>query len=58
MWTDIHFGNILLRLPKAIDDYSKDQFYVKYKEPFYEPIERLNNQPLPTRVLTYAIVPV
>lgn len=38
----------MLRLPKAIDNHSTDQFYTKYNEPYYESIERLDNQPLLT----------
>lgn len=55
---DIHLGNILLPLPRSIDDLSPDQLYAQYGKPKYEPIIRLDDQPLPTGVPTHGIPPI
>lgn len=54
---DIHLGNILVPLPQSIDNLSPDQFYAKYGSPYYEPIKRFDNQPLPAGVPSHGIVP-
>ena len=56
--TDIHLGKILLRLPQSLNNLSPDQFYAKYGHPRYEPVERIDSQPLPAGVPTYGLVPV
>ncbi|PGH16773.1 serine/threonine protein kinase [Polytolypa hystricis UAMH7299] len=53
---DLHPGNILLRLPKDMDNLSFDQFYEKYRQPNLEPVVRLDNQPLPRGVPTHGII--
>lgn len=56
--SDLHPGNILLRLPHSLDSLSTDQFYDEYGKPFAEPVERLDNQPLPKGVPTHGIMSV
>lgn len=58
MEIDIHLGNILLRLPLSIDRFSPDQFYARYSPPKFEPVVRLDNQPLPLGVPSHGIMPV
>lgn len=55
---DLHAGNILLCLPKSIDNLTVDEFYEKYRRPNPEPVERLDKKPLDNGVPTYGIMPV
>ncbi|KAH8819919.1 protein kinase [Xylogone sp. PMI_703] len=56
--SDLHLGNVLLRLPKGIDTLSTDQLYEKYGSPNYETVERVDQGPLPKGVPLHGIPPV
>ncbi|KAM0277495.1 hypothetical protein ACHAQH_005773 [Verticillium albo-atrum] len=43
---DLHFGNLLLRLPAGIDDLTDQQLYDQYDPPDPEPVVREDAQPL------------
>jgi serine/threonine protein kinase len=43
--SDLHTGNVLLRLPANFDQLSIDQLYEKYGSPVSEPIVRFDGQP-------------
>jgi len=55
--SDIHNGNILLRLPSSINHLTTEQLYEKY--PLYdpEPIQRIDKKPLDPGVPSVAIIP-
>lgn len=63
---DLHFGNILLKLPSSLNNLSVSELYTKFGEPDPEPIVRLNaqNQPdtsspkLEAGVPSHAIPPI
>jgi serine/threonine-protein kinase SRPK3 len=45
----------LLHLPKSFDSMSADELYEEFDEPDFEPVVRLDKQPLPDGVPKYAI---
>lgn len=55
---DIHVGNVLLRLPQRKLDVSPNQLYAQYGQPTYEPIGRLDNEPLAKCVPSHGTKPV
>ncbi|KAG9206227.1 hypothetical protein G6514_004950 [Epicoccum nigrum] len=55
---DLHEGNILFRLPNAIDDLTTDQLYEKYRKPYIEEVKRFDGLPLDPWVPTHGIIPV
>ncbi|PYH90636.1 kinase-like protein [Aspergillus ellipticus CBS 707.79] len=55
---DLHEGNIMLRLPRSIDELSPEQLYDQYGQPHLEPIVPLDNKPLPEGVPTHAVLPI
>ena len=55
---DLHEGNILFRLPNAIDDLTTDELYEKYKKPYTEEMERLDGLPPDPWVPTRGIFPI
>lgn len=57
---DLHGGNILLCLPEGIDNLSSEQLYEKYCQPNAEaePIERLDDKPLPGGTSTHGVVSI
>lgn len=56
--SDIHVGNILLRLPADMDQLSIEQLYEKYGPPAPEPVVRLDGQPLPPSVPSSVAPPI
>jgi serine/threonine protein kinase len=56
--SDLHEGNILLRLPRSIDSLSPDQLYERYGQPELEPAKRLDDQPLGEGVPSHGVVPI
>lgn len=55
---DLHEANILLRLPKSIDNLTSDQLYQKYGEPELDEVTRLDGKPLDPWVPTHGVVAV
>jgi serine/threonine protein kinase len=55
---DLHEANILLRLPKSIDNLTPDQLHQKYGKPELEDITRLDGKPLDPWVPTHGVVAV
>ncbi|RAL01381.1 kinase domain-containing protein, partial [Aspergillus ibericus CBS 121593] len=47
---DIHLGNILVQLPKAIDGLSTSELYQRYGEPESEAVVRIDGKALPSGV--------
>ncbi|KAF2136517.1 uncharacterized protein K452DRAFT_237370 [Aplosporella prunicola CBS 121167] len=56
--SDLHEGNILLRLPSSVDCLTPDQLYEKYGQPELEAVQRLHGQPLGNGVPDHAVVPI
>lgn len=56
--SDLHEGNILLRLPNSIDNIAPDQLYKKYGQPALEQITRSDGQPLDQWVPTHGVVAI
>ena len=55
---DLHYGNVLLRLPFDLSQLSVEGLYKKYGEPEYEAIRRFDGQPLPPNIPSHAILPI
>lgn len=58
MNTDLHLGNILLRLPIAMRHMNREQLYAKIGEPVKERVTRRDGAPLDHGVPSEAVVPV
>jgi hypothetical protein len=56
--SDLHTGNVLLRLRANFDQLSIDQLYEKYGSPVSEPIVRFDGQPLQPGVPSSAVPPI
>ena len=56
--SDLHPGNILLRLPRSIDDLSQTQLNALYGEPELEPVLRIDDKPLSPGVPSHVILPI
>lgn len=56
--SDLHDGNVLLRLFRGIDNLSPRQLYETYGDLDPEPVIRLDGQPIPEGVPTHGIIPV
>jgi serine/threonine-protein kinase SRPK3 len=56
---DLHSGNILLRMPKSIDNLTPDQLYQQYSQPVYEPVVRRDGEKTTDNsVPTHVVIPV
>ena len=55
---DLYEGNILFRLPNAIDDLTTDELYEKYTKPIPIEMERLDRLPPDPWVPTHGIFPI
>jgi serine/threonine protein kinase len=57
---DLHLGNFLLKLPPDFDQISPEQLYEKYGAPEFDPVVRLdgNPLPLPPGVPSHGIMPI
>ncbi|KAI9151484.1 SRSF protein kinase 3 [Paramyrothecium foliicola] len=55
---DLHEGNILLRMPRSIDDLPPDKFYDEFGSPELERFERLDGKPLGAGIPSHGIVAV
>ncbi|KAI9660685.1 MAG: hypothetical protein M1821_010037 [Bathelium mastoideum] len=56
--SDLHEGNILLRLPRSINKLTPDQLYERYGQPDLEPAKRFDGQPLGSGVPSHGVVPI
>jgi len=56
--SDLHIGNVLLRLPADFDQLSIEQLYEKYGSPASESVVRLDGQPLEPSVPSSAVPPI
>lgn len=56
--TDIHLGNVLLRLPSTFDQLSVDELYERFGEPEREKIIRIDGKPIPPEAPLHGILPV
>ncbi|KAE8352185.1 kinase-like domain-containing protein [Aspergillus coremiiformis] len=55
---DLHAGNVLIRLPGAIDALLPEQLYKRFGQPRYEPVVRLDNRPLQDNIPSHIVVPI
>ena len=59
IFLDLHKGNILLRLPKSINDLTPNQLYQQYSQPVCVPVKTLDGEkPAGDSIPTHAVVPV
>lgn len=56
--TDLHLGNVLVKLPTSLDELSVDQFYNEYGHPQTVRITRRDVQPLPPNIPEHAVLPL
>lgn len=56
--SDLHEANILLCLPKPIDDLTSKQLCARYREPHLEQISRLDGRPLDTWGPSHGVIPI
>lgn len=56
--SDLHIGNVLLRLPADFDQFSIEQLYEKYGSPASEPVVRLDGQPLQPGIPSNVVPPI
>jgi len=56
--SDLHIGNILLRLPADFNQLSIEQLYEKYGSPASVPVRRLDGQPLESAVPSRVVPPI
>ncbi|KAJ5188447.1 hypothetical protein N7491_004772 [Penicillium cf. griseofulvum] len=55
---DLHYGNVLLRLPYNLDQLTIEELYQKYGEPQAEAIRRFDGKPLPLTIPSHAVIPI
>ncbi|OQE29156.1 hypothetical protein PENFLA_c004G06128 [Penicillium flavigenum] len=56
--SDVHLGNILLKVAPDFDQLSLEQLYEKYGAPERDPVVHLDGKPLPPGVPSHGIVPI
>lgn len=56
--TDIHLGNIFIRMPRRMHKLTTQELYEKYGAPFVEPVIRLDRRPLMPGIPVTALPPV